>query len=278
MIKTILLPVDGSEYTSAVLSYGIALAKKFAAKIKVLSVIDIRMFEWALSFGSDGFVPLVPSTSYQEQTKELLENKSAAIVDKSKKILQNEAVEFETEIVHGSPIEIITEQSDIVDLIIMGNRGEYARWKSKMIGATLEAVTRQINKPIFITPIKYADIANILVAYDGSELSTKALQIAGYFGCTLNVSLTVLTITDDKDWGDRIRKKSEKYLEPYKLACNCEVLPGDVEDEILRFANKNKMDLLIMGAYGHSRIREAILGSTTAQIMRNADIPVLLAK
>ena len=51
MIKSILLAVDGSAFTEPVLKYGIELSKKFQALLRVLTVIDIRIFEWAVAIG-----------------------------------------------------------------------------------------------------------------------------------------------------------------------------------------------------------------------------------
>ena len=50
-----------------------------------------------------------------------------------------------------------------------------------------------------------------------------------------------------------------------------------VSDVILRFVKEHAMDLLVMGAYGHSRFREAILGGATRDILESADLPVLMA-
>ncbi len=278
MIKNILLPVDGSEYTDAVLKYGIVLGKILKARVKVLSVVDIRIFEWALSVGSDGFVPIVPSGAYHEESRKLLETRAEAILDKCSKILEKEQLPFQAEMIPGSPIEVISEHAQLTDLLIMGNRGEYARWKSKMIGATLEAVTRQINKPFFITPKEYRELKTIQLSYDGSENSNRSLQLGGFLASQLNLSILVMTVADDEERGCSLCAEAEKYLEPFDISIKIEVVKGDVDSMILQCAYKNNVDVILMGAYGTSRFREAILGSTTAHIMRNATIPILLAK
>ena len=50
-----------------------------------------------------------------------------------------------------------------------------------------------------------------------------------------------------------------------------------VSDVICRFANDKEADLVVMGAYGHSRFREAILGGGTRRMLQQAEIPVLMA-
>jgi nucleotide-binding universal stress UspA family protein len=51
---------------------------------------------------------------------------------------------------------------------------------------------------------------------------------------------------------------------------------GEPEDVIARHAEADHIDLLIMGAYGHSRVRNLIIGSTTTEMIRSVLIPVML--
>ena len=62
MIKSILLPVDGSSFTESVLNHGKYLAEKFSALLRILTVVDIRTYEWTLNVGSEGYMPVVPAT------------------------------------------------------------------------------------------------------------------------------------------------------------------------------------------------------------------------
>ena len=55
-----------------------------------------------------------------------------------------------------------------------------------------------------------------------------------------------------------------------------EWIKGESAKEILKYAENNKVDLIVMGTFGHSRIHELILGGTTAYVIRNSILPVLL--
>ncbi|MFQ5824509.1 MAG: universal stress protein [bacterium] len=278
MIKSILLSVDGSIYTDSVVKQGIRLANAFESVIKVISIVDVRIFEWAVVMGTDGFVPVIPYSVYQEESKKILESKAKAVLDKCKSILKKEKIVFETEKLHGSPVDIICERSHLVDLLIMGARGEYAKWESKLVGATLDAVVRQCNKPILITSKKYQEISKILFAYDGSDKANKALQLAGYFAAKLKVPVTILTVNENEQIRNKFLQEANTYLEPYEVAVELIGTSGSSEKEIVKVAKDINCDLIVMGAFGHSRIRKAILGSTTEYVMRNSMTPVLLAK
>lgn len=278
MIKSILLPIDGSAYTDAQVKHCIQLAKAFQAKVKVVSIVDIRIFEWAAAMGADGFVPVAQTTVYQQESRKILNAKAEAVLDKGATILAKAGIEFETEKIDGPPADIINEFSHLVDLLIMGTRGEFAKWKRHLVGSTLDAVIRQCNKPIFMTQQHYEKVSRIIFAYDGSSKSNKALQLTGEAAAKLAVPLVILSVHHNEQIRNKFLQEAQTYLEPYKIEVELLGVSGNPEKEIIGRSEENKCNLIIMGAFRHSRIREAILGSTTEHVIRKTNIPVLLAK
>jgi nucleotide-binding universal stress UspA family protein len=254
------------------------LAKTFDARIRLISVVDIRIFEWAVSLGVDGFAPILPSPIYQHESKKVLDEKATEVIKKASEIIQKEKIKLDSDIIEGSPVEVLLDQSRLVDLLLMGPRGEYAKWSTTMMGTTVEAVTRQCVKPVLITSLKYQPIQKILAAYDGSANSIKGLQLSGYFADKLNAKIILLTIHHEKSTDNTILEEGRKYLETYTQNVETISLQGEASDQIVKFAEANSIDLIGMGAYGHSRVREAILGSNTTQVLRKTNLPVLLGK
>lgn len=279
MVKSVLLAIDGSSYTESILNYGIEFSRKFEAHLRVLTVVDIRIFEWAVAIGVEGFAPIIPSSAYQEESQKLLEEKANKVLERASQVLQKAAVSFEAEKESGSPVDIICEKSRLCDLVVMGSRGEFEKWSEKMLGATLEATSRLCIRPIFIAQKQFRPITNILLAYDGSNNSNKALPWAGYFAQKFETPLTVVNVNPDEDSARTILKEAMDYLKAYKISRLSEIIKdGDAAEKIVESIQESKADLVIMGGYGHSRIREAILGSTTVQVMRKAGIPILMVK
>ena len=137
MLKSILLSVDGSVYTDAQVKYAVQLARAFKAHISVLSVVDVRIYEWAVAMGTDGFVPMIPSNVYKEESKKMLQERTEAVLKKCSEILSAEKLDFHSEEVYGAPADVICEKSRLVDMLVIGARGEFARWKKNLVGATL---------------------------------------------------------------------------------------------------------------------------------------------
>jgi len=278
MIKSILLPVDGSPYTDSVLDYGMYLAKKLGATLRVLSVVDIRLFDWSLSGGADSFVPIMPTPEFQEESQKMQHEKADQIIKKAGEILKKSGLPFETFKRAGIPVDEICTMARQNDMVIMGIRGEYERWSDKLLGVTAEAVTRQINKSILLVDKEFKPVESIQIGYDGSDTANKALEISAELAVSLSLPLEVISVFDTEEERKTVLDEAERYLLPYELKYKLRHETGDAA-EVLIAAQKNaaKPSLTVIGSYGHSRLREAIIGSTTVEVMRKAS-PVLLAK
>jgi len=201
------------------------------------------------------------------------------VLQKCVELVRPENIPFAAAKHEGNPVEIITSMSSVVDLIILGSHGEFAKWGGgKLMGATVEAISRECNKSMLICPKDHRPFQRILVPYDGSVNSNRALPLAGYFATHFPSELIVFSVDNNSDIANQIANEGKKYLDSYEIQVQIATTSGHADEEIIKFANEKKFDLIIMGAYGHSRIKEAILGSTTERVMRNAKIPLLLVK
>ncbi len=278
MIKSILLPIDGSPYTDAVLEYGIFLAKKLDAVLRVLTVVDIRLFDWSMSAGADSFVPIMPTPEFQEESQKIQQEKAEQIIKKAGEMLRDSGLSFDTYKKAGIPVDEICSMARENDMVIMGIRGEYERWSDKLLGVTVEAVTRQINKSVMLVDKDFMPIESIQLGYDGSDTANKALEISAELAVSMSLPIEVISVFDGEEERKAILREAERYLEPYKVQYKLRHETGDAAEALVS-AQKNAPHsaLMIIGSYGHSRFREAIIGSTTVEVMRKAS-PVLLAK
>jgi nucleotide-binding universal stress UspA family protein len=279
MIKSIFLAVDGSIFTNTVVEYGIDMAKKLNAFLRVYSVIDIRIYEWVLNTGGEGYMPVVPSNVFHDESYKFHSERAEALIDTLRKKLKESHIKFEADKLEGDPVEVICDISRQVDLVIMGARGDYARWGDRLLGATLESVSRQIHSPLLIAGQLYKNFKSIVCAYDRSEASNMGLKLSANLSEQLNLPLDVVTIHDDELIRNETLEEARIYLEPYKLTAQFRHEVGDPAKTLIQVTQDvPEPALLVMGSFGHSRIREAILGSTTVQVMRRANKPILLAK
>jgi nucleotide-binding universal stress UspA family protein len=116
------------------------------------------------------------------------------------------------------------------------------------------------------------------LAYDGSPPAANALKLAVGLSEKAAWPLTIICITDDQAVAGRLHEEIESALEPFSIDCETIVIQGKDSREILKFIQEGSVELLVMGAYGHNRLRQLFIGSTTTDVIRNSRIPVLLTR
>jgi nucleotide-binding universal stress UspA family protein len=279
MIKSILLPIDGSTYSEPVLQYGQFFAKEFGAVLRVLTVIDIRLFDWSMATGADSFVPLMPSADFQTESQKMQDEKAQKVIEKAAEILKKSDLKFELTKTSGIPVDEICQYAMENDMVIMGLRGEYERWSNKFLGATVESVTRQITKPVLLADKSFTELQRIHCGYDGSSSANKALQLSAFICGVLKIPMQVISVFDSEEERRHILGEAERYLTPYGVEFQLRHETGDAANILIDAQNNSPVPAMaIIGSYGQSRLRELILGSTTVEMMRKAKKPIILTK
>ena len=278
MFKNVILALDGSPYAHTVLDYGKYLSEQFHSFLNLMHVIDIRMYEWTVSVGMDGFSTVMPSASFQEESQSLLETRAKEIMEKASNYCKEIQIEYKEILEHGSPVELISDRCRLTDLLVLGVRGEYAKWSKKFLGMVTEAVSRECSKPMLFVQNQFKPFKKILLAYDGSEHASHALSYAAFVGEKLQIPIVIVSSHHDRAIAIELMKEAGTYLQPYKVLIEEVIKAGHPDKDIIEVQHEKECDLIIMGAYGHSRIREALIGSVTIQVLRNSEVPILLVK
>ncbi|MGR3301284.1 MAG: universal stress protein [Candidatus Scalindua sp.] len=279
MFKTILVPIDGSDTSLVAVDYAIELSRPFDSEITGISIIDIKklagpfMRDLGTSIGG-----MVPYGDFQQNVRKFLEDTCRAALDELEGKCDTASIPCTRAIKEGVVNKEIVESAKRCDMISMGMAGEHAFWRDAFLGSNLESVVRQTHKPVLVTPEKYKKITKILVAYDGSSFSSKALNAGADIAQQMHLPVTVITVSDDKKSGEEILSQATEILKGYDITQDNMLEGGDTVDAILGICKKGSYDLLVIGAYGHSKIRELILGNTTVQLMRKVACPVLLCR
>jgi nucleotide-binding universal stress UspA family protein len=280
MIKSILYCTDGSEYAGVAGDYALWLAQKLSARIAALHVTDVRLLEGPLLADLSGAIGAQPYQALVPQLQEMQRQRAAVILDAVTERCRKAGVPCSTVHRTGSLVENIAEEETRNELVVLGQRGEHAPTLGQFLGSSVERVVRHSIKPCLVTPAKFREIRQVLMAYDGSAQSSKSLQVALGLCQALQLGLDIVTVLPaPPETGvtppleDAVRMARDHGIEPF-----AETLLGHAEQQILECAQRRGSDLIVMGAYGHTRIREMILGSTTSYVVRKSDVPVLLTR
>jgi nucleotide-binding universal stress UspA family protein len=143
-------------------------------------------------------------------------------------------------------------------------------------------------------------ISRILVGIDGSPFAEKALKYAVNLAKTYRASLLVLHaflrrfyavspseagvlattvyVKEVEAEGRAIMNKAESYVKEEGLECDCRLVQGVPADEIVKTAEAEKADLIVIGSRGLTEVRAFLLGSVSDKVTHHSKCPILIVK
>lgn len=276
MIKTILVGVDGSEHARTAGQYALWLGERLAARIIALHVVDIVSIEGSFFHDISGSLGFEPYLDFSSKMREVLHERGRALLDDFAAAARARGSDVESRLTVGVIANEIAEHAKTADLVVIGHRGVNERFSTGLLGSTAESVTRKCPRPVFVSTLDFRPATRPLLAYDGSQRAAAAMQAAAEFCSSLKLPLAVLTVGRDAEAAERTIEDARKYLGAYPLEVTCKVQTGHAPEQIVACIEQEGHDLLFIGAYGHSRILEMVLGSTTEYVLRNSPCPVFL--
>jgi nucleotide-binding universal stress UspA family protein len=280
MIKSILVCLDGSSHSDAACDLALHLTSRLHARLLGLHVLDSRMLEGPLMADLSGWIGAQPYGAQLQQFRELMEQKGHAVVRAFDDRCAKAGVQAESWLKMGHPARIILEEEARAELLVLGQRGEHADWMGDMMGSTVERVVRHSVKPCIVVPATFTPFTRILAAYDGSSHASQALREAAELAVALDLELVVLTVaeSEDQDKAAAISQDAMGLVGAHGARARPRVARGRSAVTILECAKEEQCNLVVVGAYGHSRVREMILGSTTTTLVTRSHLPVMLVR
>lgn len=277
MIKKILIPTDGSANSLTALKYGIYIARKLDAAVTGLYVLDVNLIQGPMLTDISGSVGMPPYDGFFDVIETSLNEKADFILKNFQKRCQESGINPELKRTIGKINQTIIEEAQNADLILMAKKGEHFHLKEGgLLGSVAEAVVRNSGKPVLITPETFLEMESMGLAYDGSDPAAKALKLSLELSEQAVWPLTVVVISPDAQKSAALSTEIEDIVEAQSADCAVIILQGKEGEEIIKFIKEGSVELMVMGAYGHNRLRELLLGSTTSFVLRKSHIPVLL--
>ncbi|PSR17901.1 universal stress protein [filamentous cyanobacterium CCP3] len=285
-MKRILLCTDGSPFAQSSYPYGAWLAQRLGASVDLLYVSDDRGQATAEATDLSGSIGLGASESLLKKLVEVEHERAKLNHQRAKPILAAAGQTLtaggaETvKLIHktGFLVDYLENLEVDADLIVLGKRGESAQFASGHLGANLERILRASHRPCLVTPRHYQPVERVLLAYDGSLSSQAMLAFVTQSPLLKGLDIHVITVAKDANRAIAAAslKQAQHQLQSAGWSPVCTLAEGAPETAIAQYCQTKAMSLLLMGAYGHSRIRHLVIGSTTAQVLRSTDLPVLV--
>lgn len=281
--KAILACVDGSIYADSVCAHAAWASKQMNAPIKLLHAQlaesesdDSPNLSGSIGLGVKSAL-LEKLTLIDEARGKLEQQKGKMILEHAKELIEREGVS-EINMLHrrGSVVEVIGELEDEAQLIVLGKRGESADFATLHLGSNLERTVRAAHDPVMVASRSFSPINRFMIAYDGGPSTIKAVEYIVANPLLHGLECHLLNAGTDDEKSRRKLSDASTKLEQAGFTVQTHIQSGSADEVIADYVKSANIDLLVMGAYGHSQIRTLIIGSTTSSMLRSCLIPVLM--
>ena len=279
--------IDASVYTESVTRLAAWAAQVTGAPLDLVHVLD-RHPEAAAAAAIDfsGNLALGAQEQLLDELARIDEARGKLAMQQGRELLRRAAalaaeagvVSREQRLRHGELVDTLTEIEQDVRLFVIGKRGEHADFAKGHLGGNLERVVRAVHRPVLVAARQFQPIRRALIAFDGSATTRKCVQMAAASPLFADLKLSVLLVGPDTAEHRNQLDWARQTLAAGGLEADCQRREGHAEELIARHVREQSVDLLVMGAYGHSRIRQFIIGSATTTMLRTCLVPVLLLR
>ena len=272
-IKDLLLHIDTSDRGAGVGDFALSLATEMGAHLTAAGVV----LEIVPPASFMGEYPYDIMAEAIEQARKTAEQGYQRIAAAAPATVQTELVIIQA--IAGQAREDFGRLARHFDLSIVGQGGEEGGGDDELMA---EGALFASGKPVFIVPNIHkgpARLGKAMVCWDGGINAARA--IAGSIDLLKRAGrVEVVSIADRNASHDDLPGFNiTRHLTRHGISATLKKLPAaqDVGETLLSYAADSGADFMVMGAYGHSRLREFVLGGTTRTILNSMTIPVLMA-
>lgn len=284
MLASILLPLPEWSSATQAHDYAFWLAKKSGGHVHALAVINVKSFEIPVLGTADGFMPSVVSPPVAESQALLdeLTRLARERTDQFVRTCEEKKIHCSAEIRTGIPGDVIAREAVAHDIVVMSRLGytRAAKGAEKGIDPLVSSVIRGSIRPVLVAGREFPKsgaIRSLMVAFDGSIHAARALSVAVELGAGPGVGCWLATIAPAQEAGEETLAPAEAFLYHHGVVPKKKVVIGSKpSDLICDIVGAAGVDILIMGAYGRSPIREVFFGSTTERVLSHCEATVIL--
>jgi nucleotide-binding universal stress UspA family protein len=285
MNNKVLACIDHSSFTPSVCDYAAWAAVRLAAPLEFIHVLD-RHPEKAQTRDYSGSIGLGTREHLLEDLALLDEKRSKLAQETGRQLVQAAKERVEAAGVthpegrqrHGELVETLVEMENEARLFVLGKRGEAAEAAPQHIGSNLERVVRALHRPILAVPKAYREPRKFMVAFDGSATTRKGIEMIASSPLFRGLPCHVVMADSESAAANEQIAWARTTLEQSGFETYAAIVAGEPETALAAYLTTHDIDLLVMGAYGHSRIRRLLVGSTTTTMLRTLSVPILLLR
>lgn len=276
--------IDGSRSTAAVCDYAAWTSLRLTEPLVLFHVLDQMRYPAEPDLA--GSIGLGTREHLLEELAELDQKRSRIALDQGRHMLEAAAVRVRDDGVdpihqrqrHGDLADSLLDIEDEIRLLVMGLHGESSTDRDVHVGSQLETVIRTLHRPILLVPDEFTPPRNAMLAFDGSETARRGVDLLSNSPIFRDFPLHLVLVGTETDENWALLRDAERKLSAAGCEVHLAIRAGDVEKTLHAYQEEQGIDLLVMGAYGHSRIRQFLVGSTTTNMLKTSRSPLVILR
>lgn len=178
---------------------------------------------------------------------------------------------------HASLPEALIDLQADTRVVVIGRQGKSQQSAAETVGSQLETIVRTSQCPVWVTPSTFTPPKHCVIAYDASATAQRMIDRLCTSPLLQHLEATVVMAGIQSDEHQAALSAAAQQLTDAGHRVDTRVIEGEPL-VVLHDLSQPLDTLLVMGAYGHSRIREFLVGSTTTETLRHAKSSVVLIR
>jgi nucleotide-binding universal stress UspA family protein len=281
----VLACIDDSCYAEAVCDFAAWSAQRMQAPLSLIHVLD-KEEAGGSPHNLSGRLNMDAQENLLHQLADLDAQRAKLAMEHGKLMLQSASQrvaekgisDVETRQRHGELVDTLVELQPETRMLVMGKRGADHASEHGHIGSHLESTIRAVRKPILIAQQSFTPPKQVMVCYDGSVTMQKGIRIVAASPLGRGIPHHLVMVGADTEATRAQLAEGEKILLDAGFEVTACIIPGDADSALADYQSQENIDLVVMGAYGHTRIRHLILGSTTTSMIKKTRVSLLVLR
>lgn len=285
-MNKILACIDTRGNTDAVIDWAAWAAVRLQCPLEFLHVLErhpevAAVTDFSGTIGVDAQESLLKALSDQDEQKSVTMRRAGRelLSHARSRATAAGARQLDARLRHGDFIDTAIELQAEADLFVLGEHYHAAAQARVRAEHHLERVIRGVSTSVLVaTTEAFEAPQRVVVAFDGSPGARKALGRLAHHPLVAGLPVRVAMVAPDTPQARQQLREAQAALAAEGITADTELLAGEPQQVLPALVRRQAPSMLVMGAFGHSRLRQWLLGSTTTSLLRLSDVPVLILR
>ena len=283
---TVFACIDGLATTHAVVDGAFWAAERLQAPMALLHALErpepmppVGDYSGVIGMGAQDMLLERLNTLDEERTHVAQEAARRMLDEAQARVDQTRIPSLQVLLRHGELTDVLLEHEDGARLFVLGRQHRATAARKLRLDHRVESVIRNVRQPVMVmTTPEFTLSEGFVVAFDGSTTARRAVEAVARSPLLRGMpGLLAMAGEPTPEMLEQLHG-AQAQLQQAGFAIDTRVVPGLPEEALPALLQSLGNMLLVLGAYGHSRIRQLIVGSTTTALLRLCSVPVVVLR